>query len=79
MSLRDDGIHQLAQFTRDCTRCGELLAAPGRARYVASGHDDWTFNPPVVDLFDPEWADKEIHPDEFEAAWHRARHVNSEQ
>jgi hypothetical protein len=46
--------------------------------FMEVGSDDWPFNPPVVDLFDPEWADKEIHPDEFEAAWLRARHADSE-
>ncbi|MFF1306212.1 hypothetical protein [Streptomyces sp. NPDC058307] len=52
------------------------LADDGTA--LKSGPNDWTFNPPVVDLFDPEWADKEIHPAEFEAAWLRARHVDSD-
>jgi hypothetical protein len=52
------------------------LADDGTA--LKSGPDDWPFNPPVMDLFDPEWADKEIHPDEFEAAWLRARHADSE-
>ncbi|MFF1713173.1 hypothetical protein [Streptomyces sp. NPDC058268] len=53
------------------------LAQDGTA--LKSGPDDWPFNPPSVDLFDPEWADKVIHPAEFEAAWLRARHVDSEQ
>ncbi|KOU34441.1 hypothetical protein [Streptomyces sp. WM6378] len=53
------------------------LADDGTA--LKSSPDDWSFNPPVVDLYDPEWADKEIRPDEFEAAWLRARHVASEQ
>ncbi|MFH8760233.1 hypothetical protein [Streptomyces atroolivaceus] len=53
------------------------LADDGTA--LKSSPDDWTFNPPVVDLFDPEWADKEIDPDEFEAAWLRAQHVEGEQ
>lgn len=44
---------------------------------LKSGPDDWPFNPPVVDLFDPDWADKMIHLNEFEAAWIRARHVDS--
>ncbi|WP_328584926.1 hypothetical protein [Streptomyces sp. NBC_00370] len=46
---------------------------------LKSGPEDWPFNPPVVDLFDPEWADMEIHPAEFEAAWLQARHVGNEQ
>jgi hypothetical protein len=41
---------------------------------VKSGPDNWPFNPPVVDLFDPELAGMEISRDEFEAAWFRARH-----
>ncbi|MER5732841.1 hypothetical protein ABT084_31680 [Streptomyces sp. NPDC002138] len=45
---------------------------------LKSGPDDWAFNPPVVDLFDPEWADKEIPPEAFEAAWLRARPVDIE-
>ncbi|WP_198653839.1 hypothetical protein [Actinocorallia populi] len=40
---------------------------------LKSGPDDWPFNPPVVDLFDPELKDLEISREEFEAAWHRAR------
>lgn len=41
---------------------------------LKSGPDDWPFNPPFADLFDPELAGMEISPDEFEAAWLRARH-----
>ncbi|MGW6980515.1 hypothetical protein ACWGE1_13865 [Streptomyces sp. NPDC054932] len=40
---------------------------------VRSGPDDWPFNPPVVDLFDPELVDMQISEEEFEAAWLRAR------
>lgn len=39
---------------------------------VKSGPDDWAFNPPVVDLFDPDLASLEISRDEFEAEWLRA-------
>ncbi|MEV5239173.1 hypothetical protein AB0K89_08665 [Streptomyces cinnamoneus] len=39
-----------------------------------SGPDDWAFNPPVVDLFDPRLAEEEIGRDEFESQWNRARH-----
>ncbi|MFD3513995.1 hypothetical protein [Streptomyces sp. NPDC058657] len=34
---------------------------------------DWPFNPPVVDLYDPEPAGQEIGGDEFEEEWARAR------
>jgi hypothetical protein len=45
---------------------------------VKSDPDDWVFNPPVVDLFDPALKDLEISRDEFEAAWARARKDDSE-
>jgi hypothetical protein len=41
---------------------------------LKSGPEDWHFNPPVVDLFDPELAGMEISKDESETAWHRASH-----
>ncbi|MGP3919042.1 hypothetical protein [Nonomuraea sp. 10N515B] len=41
-----------------------------------SDPDDWPFNPPVVDLFDPELKALEINREEFEAAWQRARKDN---
>ncbi|OHV64197.1 hypothetical protein BCD48_37695 [Pseudofrankia sp. BMG5.36] len=31
--------------------------------------DDWVFNTPVVDLYDPQAAAWEIDPEEFEAQW----------
>ncbi|MEV0292909.1 hypothetical protein [Nocardia sp. NPDC050710] len=34
--------------------------------------DDWAFNPPVVDLFDPELPNEEITRGAFETAWARA-------
>lgn len=40
---------------------------------LKSGPEDWLFNPPVVDLFDPEVAEMEISAGEFEAAWQRSR------
>ena len=40
---------------------------------LKSGPEDWPFNPPVVDLFDPELVAMEISREEFEAAWLRAR------
>lgn len=42
---------------------------------LRSGPDDWPFNPPAVDLFDPELVDQEISRDEFEEWWVRARPV----
>jgi hypothetical protein len=46
------------------------LAEGGPA--VRSGPDDWPFNPPVVDLFDPALAGQEISRSEFEEHWARA-------
>ena len=46
---------------------------------LKSGPEDWYFNPPVVDLFDPELADMEISRDEFEAVWLRAQHEDDAQ
>jgi hypothetical protein len=40
---------------------------------VKSGPEDWPFNPPVVDLFDPELVGMEISREEFDEAWHTAR------
>ncbi|MFF4161299.1 hypothetical protein [Streptomyces sp. NPDC001678] len=40
------------------------LAEDGSA--VRSGPDDWPFNPPIVDRFDPELVGQEIGRDEFE-------------
>ena len=40
---------------------------------VKSGPEDWLFNPPIVDLFDPELVKIEISRDEFEQAWIAAR------
>ncbi|MDT3444494.1 hypothetical protein [Pseudofrankia sp. BMG5.37] len=34
--------------------------------------DDWPFNTPVVDLYDPRAIAWEIDPEEFEAQWQRA-------
>ncbi|MFE0774525.1 hypothetical protein ACFW3E_15800, partial [Streptomyces sp. NPDC058861] len=39
--------------------------------------DDWSFNPPVVDLFDPMLAGQEISQSDFEEQWAHARPVDS--
>ncbi|QIS14473.1 hypothetical protein [Nocardia arthritidis] len=43
---------------------------------IRSTVEDWAFNPPLVDLYDPEWVEFEIGRDEFEAAWARARYAD---
>ncbi|MDF2711106.1 MAG: hypothetical protein K0R62_6758 [Nonomuraea muscovyensis] len=40
---------------------------------IKSDPNDWPFNPPVVDRFDPELVEMEISRDEFEEAWLRAK------
>ncbi|MFC0844374.1 hypothetical protein ACFH04_11765 [Streptomyces noboritoensis] len=52
------------------------IAEDGTA--VRSGPDDWIFNPPIVDLFDPELAGEEIGRDEFEEQWARARQADAD-
>ncbi|MFD5254410.1 hypothetical protein ACFWM5_16415 [Streptomyces bobili] len=42
---------------------------------LRSGPDDWPFNPPIVDLFDPALAGQEISQREFEDQWTRAQQV----
>ncbi|MFI2073537.1 MULTISPECIES: hypothetical protein [Streptomyces] len=44
---------------------------------LKSGPDDWPFNPPVVDLFDPELVGQEISRGEFEEQWARARQADT--
>ncbi|WP_309484573.1 hypothetical protein [Streptomyces himalayensis] len=40
---------------------------------VKTSVEDWPLNPPC-DLYDPQYASLEISCDDFEEAWHRARH-----
>ncbi|MER6473060.1 hypothetical protein [Streptomyces collinus] len=46
---------------------------------IKSSPDDWPFNPPVVDLFDPDLVGMEISRDEFQAEWLRAHHEDTSQ
>ncbi|MFJ4715153.1 hypothetical protein [Streptomyces sp. NPDC088785] len=52
---------------RDAQRAQGELAEDGTA--VRSGPDDWPFNPPIVDLFDPVLVKEEISRSEFEQHW----------
>ncbi|MGW2325286.1 hypothetical protein ACWC5C_05920 [Streptomyces sp. NPDC001700] len=52
------------------------LAEDGTA--VRSGPDDWVFNTPIVDLYDPALVGEEITRTEFEAHWARARQADAE-
>ena len=41
---------------------------------IKSSPEDWPFNPPMADLFDPDLPGMQITPEEFESHWHRARY-----
>jgi hypothetical protein len=73
----DEPVVHLMEVGSDGRRLRQVeLAEDGTA--LRSGPDDWPFNPPVVDLFDPALADQEISRGEFEEHWARARHAESE-
>jgi hypothetical protein len=46
---------------------------------IKTDPEDWPFNRPLVDLFDPQLPDQEINRDEFERAWAAARWENGRQ
>ncbi|MGP3990119.1 hypothetical protein [Streptomyces sp. 3N207] len=72
----DDPAVYLMEVGSDGRRLRQVeLAEDGTA--LRSGPDDWIFNPPVVDLFDPDLASMEISWEEFESQWRRARHDDS--
>jgi hypothetical protein len=41
---------------------------------IKSSPEDWPFNPPMADLFDPDLPTMQITAEEFESHWRRARH-----
>ncbi|MGW7450079.1 hypothetical protein [Streptomyces sp. NPDC054787] len=68
----DGGPVYLMEVGSDGRRTREVeLAGDGSGR-IRSEPDDWPFNPPVVDLFDPELAGQEITREDFEEQWERA-------
>jgi hypothetical protein len=68
----DDPMTYLMEVGPDGRRLRQVeLAEDGTA--LKSGPEDWPFNPPVVDLFEPDLAGMEISQGEFEAAWLHAR------
>ncbi|MEU2669231.1 hypothetical protein ABZ622_10195 [Streptomyces sp. NPDC007164] len=81
LSLRgenEDGtpVDQLVEVGPDGRRLRQVEVA-GDGTAVRSSPDDWMFNPPVVDLFDPALTDREISRGDFEAQWARARQEDS--
>lgn len=65
-------VDQLVEVGPDGRRFRQVEVA-GDGTAVRGTPDDWLFNPPVVDLFDPALAGQEIGADDFEAQWSRAR------
>ncbi|MFJ6052617.1 hypothetical protein [Streptomyces sp. NPDC092307] len=65
----------LLEVGADGRRLRQVERGPD-GRGVRSDPDDWAFNPPLFDLFDPELVGMEIAEEEFEAAWRGARHVD---
>ncbi|MFM9633786.1 hypothetical protein ACKI10_40270 [Streptomyces galilaeus] len=70
----DEPVVYLMEVGSDGRRIRQVeLAEDGTA--LRSGPDDWPFNPPIVDLFDPALAGQEISQREFEDQWTRAHQV----
>ncbi|MFG2053335.1 hypothetical protein ACGFI9_04810 [Micromonospora sp. NPDC048930] len=68
----DDPATYLMEVGPDGRRIRQVeVADDGTA--IKTDAEDWPFNPPVVDLFDPQLPDQEIDRDEFERAWAAAR------
>ncbi|MFD3699150.1 hypothetical protein ACFWUZ_23935 [Streptomyces sp. NPDC058646] len=70
----EDQVLYLMEVGNDGRRLRQVELVPDGPG-LAGGPDDWPFNPPVVDLFDPDLPGMEISREEFEAAWRGARHV----
>lgn len=71
----DDGVDPatyLMEIGSDGRRLRQVEQADDGTA-IKSDPNDWPFNPPVVDLFDPELVEMEISQDEFEEAWLRAK------
>ncbi|WP_405750486.1 hypothetical protein OHA19_14995 [Streptomyces sp. NBC_00012] len=80
LRLRDDDgepVDQLVEVGPDGRRFRQVeVAEDGTA--VRSTPDDWLFNTPVVDLFDPALVDREISRSDFEEQWARARQESTD-
>jgi hypothetical protein len=63
----DDPATYLTEIGPDGRRIRQVeVAEDGTA--IKKDAEDWPFNPPLVDLFDPQLPDQEIDRDEFERA-----------
>jgi hypothetical protein len=68
----DDPATYLTEIGPDGRRIRQVEVAKDGTANKTDAHD-WPFNPPIVDLFDPQLPDQEIDRDEFERAWAAAR------
>jgi hypothetical protein len=68
----DDPATYLTENGPDGRRVRQVEVAQDGAA-IKTDPADWPFNPPLVDLFDPQLPDQEIDRDEFERAWAAAR------
>ncbi|MEV8106499.1 hypothetical protein [Streptomyces sp. NPDC088135] len=74
----DDGpAVQLLEVGPDGRRIRQVEPAEDGSA-VRGRPEDWLFDPPVADLFDPELADQEIDRGEFEEQWARARPADTD-
>lgn len=73
----EDPVVYLMEVGSDGRRVRQVEVAEDGTT-VRSGPDDWPFNPPVVDLFDPVLVGQEISRSEFEEWWATARQVDAE-
>ncbi|MFE9446450.1 hypothetical protein ACFYO2_47985 [Streptomyces sp. NPDC006602] len=70
----DEPVVYLMEIGPDGRRVRQVELAEDRTA-LRSGPDDWPFNPPIVDLFDPALAGQEISRREFEDQWAGAHQV----
>jgi hypothetical protein len=68
----DDPATYLTEVGSDGRRLRQVAVA-GDGTGCKTDAEDWPFNPPLVDLFDPHLPDQEIDRDEFERTWAAAR------
>ncbi|MFD9464553.1 hypothetical protein [Streptomyces sp. NPDC060027] len=67
----DESVVYLMEVGSDGRRVRQVELAEDDTA-LRSGPDDWPFNPPVADLFDPALVDQEINRSTFEEQWARA-------
>lgn len=71
----DDPATYLVEAGSDGRRIRQVeIAEDGTT--IKTDTEDWPFNPPLVDLFDPQLPNQEIDREEFERAWTAARWEN---